>query len=309
MTDKSLADERDIQGVYGAPPRELAELAPGAVQYSPLVPGAQALEALAPGALAGLVMLAPPGTGERLYAMAQALRALPPGAPLIVLASKDKGGSRLRKELEAFGCRVYDSAKRHHRICQTTRPETVAGLDETLATYGPHLSATLSLWTQPGVFSWDRIDPGSALLVQQLPPLAGRGADLGCGVGFLARAVLASPAVEHLALIDIDRRAIEAVRRNITDPRVEIAWDDVRTADLGELNFVVMNPPFHDGGTEDRALGLAFIRKAAASLRKGGTCWLVANRHLPYETELGQVFTRATLKAEAGGFKVYEARK
>jgi 16S rRNA (guanine1207-N2)-methyltransferase len=304
-----LADERDIHGVYGAPPRELAELASGAVQYSPLVPGALALEALAPGALAGLVMLAPPGTGERLYAMAQALRALPLGAPLTVLAPKDKGGSRLRKELEAFGCQVYESAKRHHRICQTARPEVVAGLDETLAKYGPRLSETLSLWTQPGVFSWDRIDPGSALLVQHLPPLAGRGADLGCGVGFLARAVLASPAVEHLALIDIDRRAIEAVRRNIVDPRAEIAWADVRTAELGELNFVVMNPPFHDGGTEDRALGLAFIRKAAGTLRKGGTCWLVANRHLPYETELGQVFTRSTLKAEAGGFKVYEARK
>ena len=35
---------------------------------------------------------------------------------------------------------------------------------------------------------------------------------------------------------------------------------------LQDLDFVVMNPPFHDGGTEDRSLGEAFIRRAAAVL-------------------------------------------
>ena len=51
-----------------------------------------------------------------------------------------------------------------------------------------------------------------------------------------------------------------------------------------------MNPPFHDGGTEDQALGQAFIRRAAEALRPGGTLWLVANRHLPYEATLSAAF-------------------
>jgi 16S rRNA (guanine1207-N2)-methyltransferase len=55
------------------------------------------------------------------------------------------------------------------------------------------------------VFSWDRIDPGTALLMQHLPALSGRGADIGCGIGILARAVLASAKVEQITLIDIDR--------------------------------------------------------------------------------------------------------
>ena len=58
----------------------------------------------------------------------------------------------------------------------------------------------LGLWSQPGVFSWNRIDPGSALLAQTLPALSGKGADFGCGVGYLAHTVLASPAVTHLTL-------------------------------------------------------------------------------------------------------------
>ena len=46
--------------------------------------------------------------------------------------------------------------------------------------------------------------PGTALLLETLPPLSGRGADLGCGLGILARAVLASEAVTALTLLDID---------------------------------------------------------------------------------------------------------
>jgi 16S rRNA (guanine1207-N2)-methyltransferase len=160
------------------------------------------------------------------------------------------------------------------------------------------------------VFSWDRPDPGSLLLIQTLPPLSGHGADFGCGVGLIARAVLAHPAVTSLELIDIDRRAIEATRRNIDDPRASIHWADVRREPALEgLDFVVMNPPFHDGGAEDKALGQAFIRRAHEVLGKGGALWIVANRHLPYEGVLNPLFATVELKAEAGGFKVYEARK
>lgn len=298
-------------GLYGHPPLELADPPAGAVQCSPLTPGAAAIEAFADASLEGFTMLAPPGAVERRYVLAQALRALRPGGRLDVMAPKDKGGSRLKKELEAFGCQVAETAKRHHRICTVLRPDAPTGLQAAIAEGAPRLHPGLGLWTQPGVFSWDRLDPGTALLRQHLPALAGRGADFGAGVGVLAHAVLASPQVEALSLVELDGRAVEAAKRNVADPRAAVIWADVRALgdQLSGLDFVVMNPPFHDGGREDRALGQAFIAQAAQALRKGGVCWLVANRHLPYEAALQEKFAKVRLVAETGGFKAYEARK
>jgi 16S rRNA (guanine1207-N2)-methyltransferase len=296
--------------LYGAPAPGLVEVPAGAAQVSPLIPGSQDLAGMADASVERAVVLAPGGVIERDYVLSQALRVLKPGAPLLAFAPKDKGGGRLRKALEAFGCTVGEDARRHHRFCHAARPDAPAGLAEAIAAGGPRLSRTLGVWTQPGVFSWDRVDPGSARLMQLLPPLSGRGGDLGCGLGLLAQRVLASPAVTALACIDIDRRAVECARRNLDDPRVDLAWADVRQATAGDdLDFVVMNPPFHDGGVEDRRLGVAFVEKAAAMLRRGGVCWLVANRHLPYEQALSTAFESFAVRDDGQGYKVIEARR
>ena len=298
-------------GIYGKPSAEVVDLPENAIQFSPLIPDALALESQAEKTLTSMTLLAPPGTLERRYAMALALHALNPGGTFTVLAPKDQGGTRLRKELQAFGCVVEESARRHHRIAVCTRPENLNGIDETLEEGGPQLVAGLGLWSQPGVFSWDRIDPGSAMLLEHLPPSGGRGADFGCGIGILSHAVLRSGNVTGMTLIDIDRRAIAAAQHNVDDPRAQFLWADVRTAQLeiGSLDFVVMNAPFHDAGAEDRSLAQHFVKRAAEVLRSGGVCWLVANRHLPYEAVMKPLFKRVDLKLEADGYKIYEARK
>jgi 16S rRNA (guanine1207-N2)-methyltransferase len=298
-------------GIYGMPPAEVLDLPVDAIQFSPLMPGASDLELQGEGTLASMTMLAPPGTLDRRYAIALALRAVAPGGAFTVLAPKDRGGTRLRKELQAFGCTVEETARRHHRIVVCVTPGKLTGVDEALLDGGPRMVAGLDLWSQPGVFSWDRLDPGTALLLHHLPALSGRGADFGCGIGILARAVLVSAKVEQMTLIDIDRRAINAAQRNLDDPRLRFRWADVRdpNPELIGLDFVVMNAPFHDAGTEDRMLALGFVKHAAEALRTGGVCWLTANRHLAYEAAMTPLFKRVELKSETGGYKIYEAHK
>jgi len=289
----------------------LAQAPTGAIQLSPFDPEGASLEALVDESLERVVLVLPGGTIERRYALAQALRALRPGGALTALAPKNRGGTRLAAELRQFACDPAEEAKRHHRICSCARPVTMRGLDEAIALGGPQIAPGLGLWSQPGVFSWDRIDAGSALLMESGLSFKGKGADIGCGVGVLALKALEAPSVTGIVLADIDARALAAARRNVTDPRASFVHADVRrsTVALADLDFVVMNPPFHAGGLRDHALGQEFIACAAAALRKGGTCRLVANAALPYEVALAEVFSKVVQVGRGGGYKLFEAIK
>ena len=300
-----------IHVVYGSPPAALTDVLPAAVQCSPQHPGSVDLADLSDGSVFSAAMLAPPGTLERRYALAQVLRALQPGGKLTVLAPKDAGGSRLVGDLAHFGCAAQSTAKAHHRICSIQRPAELTGIDAAIYDGGLQELPETDLWSQPGIFSWDRLDPGSALLLQNLPLLQGVGADFGCGNGMLAVAILASPDIAQLTLIDNDRRALAAAELNVADERATYLWTDIRSATMLPLNldFIVMNPPFHIGPDEDRSLGLTFIKRAVGCLRKGGVLWLTANRHLPYEADMVLLFAEMVQVVSSNGFKVYKATK
>ena len=297
--------------LYGHPPPILFREPLGALQVSPLEPAGADLCETPRSPFGSALILAPPGRLERDWVLARAIQLLPQGAEIVALGPRDRGGARIAETLRGFGCDVSDEPRRKHRICRTNRPAQPVGLEAALEAGAMRLDSRLGLWTQPGVFSWDRLDAGTALLLEALPALEGYGADLGCGLGILAVRALQSDRVTGLELWDIDRRAISCARRNVSDSRALFRHGDVRRSEGGgaDLDFVLMNPPFHDGGREDRALGLAFIEVAARRLRSGGACWVTANRHLPYEPALTSAFRQVRLAAESRAFKVYEARR
>lgn len=165
--------------------------------------------------------------------------------------------------------------------------------------------------TAPGVFSADGADPASVALAAALPQtLKGRAADLGAGWGWLSREILRRPGVTALDLVEADHAALGCARRNVTDPRAQFHWADAtRWVPETPLDLVVMNPPFHVGRRADPALGRAFVAAAARVLAPHGHLWLVANRHLPYETTLDTLFRDTT---EIGGdsrFKILHAAR
>lgn len=165
--------------------------------------------------------------------------------------------------------------------------------------------------TAPGVFSADGIDPASQLLGDSLPPKLGHGvADLGAGWGYLSARILTREDVTTLHVIEADHTALECARANVTDPRARFYWEDATRWLSRELvDTVVMNPPFHVTRKADPHLGQAFIAAAARALKPGGSLWMVANRHLPYEAILGETFAKVI---EAGGdarFKILHAQR
>jgi len=145
---------------------------------------------------------------------------------------------------------------------------TVAGRDFRLSAAG-------------GVFSAQRLDPGTAVLLRkgELPDPAMEGSllDLGCGYGAIA-CVLASVAPRaDVYAVDVNTRAVELTRANATalDVRVRASGPDDVPADQ-EFSQIWSNPPIRIGKGELHALLLHWLPRLAPA----GEAWLVVARHL-----------------------------
>lgn len=265
----------------------------------------------------GVIVLLPRSRDEGRALLARAVREVAPGGWVAGAALNDEGARSAEKDLAALLPLAGQISKAHGRAFWTVpRPAvlpatTEAGIERSLAADAPRRDAASGLWQRPGVFNEGRLDGGSALLVDHLPPtLRGAVADLGAGTGLLSMAVLARcPGVQSIDLFEAEDRALDLARRNLAEARVPVRfhWHDVATGVPGRFDAVVSNPPFHVGSRGVPALGRAFIAAAARALTRDGQFLMVANRHLPYEDALREVFGRGELLAEQAGFKVYRA--
>jgi 16S rRNA (guanine1207-N2)-methyltransferase len=246
--------------------------------------------------------------------IAKALQALSQGGHLICLAANDAGGKTLERSVKIFGANTQSLSKSKHRIvvAQKNRLDKKE-IDQAIEEGAPqHMAFEGDVYvTRPGIFGWNKIDRGSHLLLEHIEDgLIGNGADFGCGYGYLSCAVLNNHAgIKEFYAIDADIHALECARENLKDFNVTYLWEDLTDFSLSGLDWIVMNPPFHEGKKSDHDIGMCFIKNAAASLKKDGALFMVANHHLPYEKFLEAYFSHIDKVKEQDGFKVFRAVK
>lgn len=252
---------------------------------------------------------------ENLAALAQALTALRPGGRLICAGPTDAGGAATLKAARLIQPDLPSLAKYHCKIFWLTRPETPPPILADWAAAGARqFVPAIGAQSQPGLYNWNKVDAGSALLAQHLPEGAtGRAADFGSGWGYLSLALQArSPGLTALDLYEAEALAEPVAVANLAAAASPVPtrffWRDL-AADppAAAYDLVVMNPPFHEGKAADLDLGRRCIAAAAAALVPGGRLLMVANRHLPYEQPLDAALTRRRLVAETSGYKILEA--
>ena len=299
---------------------------PGLVCEQSFKPDADALQRSgftvrpADGTTHPLVLVLPPRQRDEARALfANALARLRPGGVIVASMANDAGAKSGEADLARIAGPLVSRSKHKCRVFWTQ--PGVAGGDATLAAQWRTLDAPRAIidgrfTSRPGVFAWDRVDPASALLAEHLPPdLHGRAADLGAGYGYLSVELLQRCAgITALDLHEAEARALDLARDNLAPfaPRaaLDFRWHDVTAGIADRYDVIVSNPPFHAQGSADRPdIGRRFIAAAAEALKPGGRLWLVANRHLPYESVLDANFGSVRLVAQRDGFKVVEAIK
>ena len=246
---------------------------------------------------------------ENFANIARGWALLADGGTLVCAGANDDGAASLEKHVaKALG--IEESLSKFHcRVFWLTKGEkTPPAYWRGLAGLQPVSDST---WrSTPGIFAWDKIDDGSALLAQHLPEdLAGHVADFGCGWGYLSReALLRSPGIQHIDLIDAEHLALDAARTNITDERAAFHWLDLTTeAPPHTYDAIICNPPFHTGRASTPELGQQVIDAASRALRRGGRFYMVANRGLPYERMLKANFTSFETLADNNKFRITRA--
>lgn len=257
-----------------------------------------------------IIICCPKQKDETVSLIAQAIGLLDNNGVVIAAADNLTGGKTLPKIMENLGAAAGNMSKHKCRVVWTNCSET-PGI-AAAASAGEVRLRDDGFLTQPGLFSWTRLDTGTDVLLHHLPlSFSGVGADFGCGVGVLAQRLLQRHSgISRMYCIDNDSRAIACTRQNLQkyEEKCDFMWADIRRLpQLAPLDFVVMNPPFHQGRLDDNLLGQNFITTAAAHLRTGGMLVMVANIHLPYESVLHQHFSMLRLVSEERGFKVIEA--
>jgi 16S rRNA (guanine1207-N2)-methyltransferase len=175
----------------------------------------------------------------------------------------------------------------------------------------PDLAVELAADT--GVFSADRVDPGTRLLLLEAPrPAAGATdlLDLGCGYGAIAVTLAHRAPGATVWAVDVNERAVERTRENATAlgcTNVRAMTPDAVPADV-RFDEIWSNPPVRIGKQRLHEL----LRTWLARLRPDGHAYLVVQKHLGADSLqrwLEGEGWRAHRIVSRAGYRVFDAHR
>ncbi len=144
--------------------------------------------------------------------------------------------------------------------------------------------------TKPGIYGYKKIDEGSEFLVQTLKKEALKGdlLDLGCGYGYLSLLLAQQPGVSRLIATDNNIAAVEACRKNLRflseSLPISVTLDDCGSEiQENSMDYIVCNPPFHQGFSTSKDLTRKFVRAVRRILKRKGAAYFVVNRFIGIE--------------------------
>lgn len=163
----------------------------------------------------------------------------------------------------------------------------------------------LNLKQYLGVFSANRIDFATQLLLEHIPPLSERAKviDLACGNGVIGAYMKKENATIDLTVLDDSYLAIQSAKLNLGKNGVTYLWKD-RIPQQLRFDYIFCNPPFHLEYENTIDIALSLFDSAAKVLIPGGQFFIVANNHLNYRTHLSKLFEEVQIIHRSDKYQV-----
>ena len=169
----------------------------------------------------------------------------------------------------------------------------------------------LELYTDAGVFSKNKVDYGSEILIKSLPELNGNILDLGCGYGVIGLSIAGLYPETHLTMVDINQRAVETTQQNIERNQIKNAATYVSDGFEqvnGRFNAIVSNPPIRTG----KNVIYPLFEQSLEFLLPGGSLYLVIQKKQGAKSameKLQSVFGNCEVINKQGGYWILKSTK
>ena len=162
----------------------------------------------------------------------------------------------------------------------------------------------LDFYTDNGVFSKEKFDYGSRVLVENLPisEMHGNILDLGCGYGPIG--IYLSKKIENaiIDMVDVNERAVKLAQENIilNDVKnIKTFISDIYNSVEKTYDYIITNPPIRAGKETVRK----FLIGAQYYLTTDGELWFVMRKDHGVKSmikELENYYIIETIKKEKG---------
>lgn len=249
---------------------------------------------------------------ENFFQLNALLTHAPIGQKMLVIGENRAGVKSVEKMLDAFGdLAKIDSARRCSLYYFELTKEVAFCFDDFWKI--SHFAPDFPVARLPAVFSAEKLDDGTALLLETLNnrTFFGDVLDLGCGAGVIGAWLKKHFPHIQLTLSDVHALALESTKRTLAENHLDgnVIASDVFSHIEGKFDTIISNPPFHNGRETDCRAVNELISQAKWHLKEGGELRLVANRHLPYPDLLDTHFGTHQVLAKNNKFCVYSVTK
>lgn len=173
----------------------------------------------------------------------------------------------------------------------------------------------ITLTSDIGVFSKNRLDEGTMILLSTIVPLIKEDEyvlDLGCGYGAVGMTIASIIKSARVLCVDVNERAVELARKNasalLLSQRVEARTSNIYENVNETFDSIVLNPPIRAG----KKVTYRMYEEGIKHLKENGSMFIVirkAQGALSALEYLESIFSNVKILKKKKGYVVIQAKR